>query len=239
MKKYEIVLSLKFWKRQTTRFLNPDFHGVSANYIANNSILLHSLEEAAFTNFAINKDDLLKSRNICAKILNNLNSAIFPEEWNVEKNLSFYLHAYILKYRPKLVVETGVANGISTNIIMNALEKTGGTLHSFDVRSECQYAYKGIGNWVFHLVPQKNQKRFFKALTRDWNVNLWFHDGDHSYFWQQFEYRLAVQKLDSAGVIISDDIDASEAWIETCKENNLDSINVFDSRKFFGIARKN
>lgn len=160
MKKYEILLSLKFWRRQVSRFLNPDVYGVSANYIAQNSILLQSLEEMGSTNFAIEKDELLKSRNNCAKILSKFDVVKFPEEWNVETNLSIYLHAYILKYRPKLVVETGVANGFSTNILMAALEITGGTLHSFDVRSECQFAYKGVGNWVFHLVPQRNQKRF-------------------------------------------------------------------------------
>lgn len=238
MNKIEILQSITFWRRQLTRFRNPDFYGVSTNYIAQKTDLLTSLNDLQYTNFQVDEKLIEEGFELSKKVAKQFSINTFPDIWNVETNLASYLYAYVMQKKPKVVVETGVANGFSTKILMKALEQTGGVLHSFDVLNECRSAYKGQGNWNFYLVPKRNQKAFFRNLTTGWDVDLWFHDGDHSFIWQQFEYNLARLRLTNDGVIISDDVDSSEAWIEFCGRSKMENLCVFDSRKIFGLAKK-
>jgi len=237
MKRIELLKSLTFWKRQFVRFRNPDHHGVSANYISQKTKLLSSLEEIQTTNFQVVDQLLEDGFRLSKQIANEMQANAFPDEWNIESKLASYLYAYVVQKKPKVVVETGVANGFSTRILMSALELTGGKLHSFDVKKECEGVYTGSGDWNFHLVPRKKQKEYFREITSKWEIDFWFHDGDHSYIWQEFEYKLALSKLAVGGLILSDDIDTSEAWLEFCERNNLEYECVFDSRKIFGIAK--
>ena len=115
----------------------------------------------------------------------------------------------------KLIIETGVANGITTNAIMNALEESGasGELHSFDVLPETNKAYVGEGNWNFHLLEGKSTHNQIKSVVSSLpKVDIWVHDSNHGYRWQKFEYLLALSVLNKNGILISDDIDASSAW---------------------------
>ncbi len=218
--------------------MNPDFHGVSANYISQKTKLLSSLDDLQLTNFCVDKDLLTEGMSVSYQMAKEAGVGPFPAAWNIESNLSSYLYAYVMAKKPKFVVETGVANGLSTRILMKALEQTGGELHSFDIRNESCSVYQGTGKWTFHLVPTKNQKKFFSDLVANWEIDLWFHDGDHSFMWQEFEYKLAFSKLASGGLLLSDDVDTSEAWIEFCEKIDLEHTCVFDSRKIFGIATR-
>ncbi len=161
--------------------------------------------------------------------------------WNAEKQLFTLLYAVVITKNPKVVIETGVANGITTNAIMKALElnENKGVLHSFDVLQETSKAYIGSGNWNFHLLNTKNTyKQIINEITKLPKVDIWVHDSNHGYRWQKFEYLLALKSLKSGGILISDDIDASPAWGELSKTHFRKSFIVFDSRKFIGIAFK-
>ena len=139
-----------------------------------------------------------------------------------------------------MIIETGVANGITTNAIMKALEESGanGELNSFDVLPETSKAYSG-DNWKFHLLKGKNvHKQIKSAVSSLPKVDVWVHDSDHGYRWQKFEYLLALSVLSKNGILISDDIDASSAWSELAKSHFRKSYIIFDSRKFIGIAFK-
>ena len=234
----EILRSAIFWKRQISRFRNPDSWGVSVNYISQRSRLLNSLEELQNTEFYIDSSLLKEGLRIAEQLAKKISDSDFPEIWNIELKLASYLYSYIMQEKPLIVVETGVANGFSTRVMMAALEQTGGSLHSFDVRGECRSVYRGIGKWTFHHVPRKNQMNFLQKNTSNLVVNFWFHDSDHSYLWQKFEYELAISRLALNGLLISDDIDTSEAWIEFCEKEKMLNISVFDSRKIFGLAKR-
>lgn len=162
----------------------------------------------------------------------------YSERFNSECEMSKLLFVYILLEKPAIIVETGVANGISTKVIMSALERTGGCLHSFDVDEEAALAYCGPGNWKFHLLPRKNIKKTFKAeIDKLSQVNLWLHDSNHGFKWQIFEYRLAISKLISSdGLLVSDDIDASTAWGTLSKSLEYSFKMAFDKRKFIGFS---
>lgn len=151
------------------------------------------------------------------------------------------MYSLVISKNPNLVIETGVANGISTNAIMKALEKSkeSGALHSFDVLPETSKAYRGNGNWKFHLLnATKAHTQLRDELQRLAKPDLWLHDSNHGYRWQKFEFLLANKSLRRGGILISDDIDASPAWAELAGTVFRKSYIVFDSRKFIGIAFK-
>ena len=168
-------------------------------------------------------------------------SNITSSRWNAEEQLFILLYSLIRANNSKLIIETGVANGITTNAIMKALEESGanGELNSFDVLPETSKAYSGVGNWKFHLLKEKNAHKQIKSVVSSLpKVDVWVHDSNHGYRWQKFEYLLALSVLGKNGILISDDIDASSAWGDLAKTHFRKSYVIFDSRKFIGIAFK-
>jgi len=221
-----------------------DRDGVSLNFLqkSKNSVFL-SIEqlvrfEEEFPSEII--DYIEKGKDFFHTFLKT-QSSITNTNWNAEEQLFILLYSLIKANNSKLVIETGVANGITTNAIMKALEESGagGELHSFDVLPETNKAYIAKGNWNFHLVNGKSAHNQIKSVVSLLpEVDVWVHDSNHGYRWQKFEYLLALSVLSKNGILISDDIDASSAWGELAKTHFRKSYVIFDSRKFIGIALK-
>lgn len=235
---------LAIFKRRASLFIFGDRDGVSLNHLSKNTdgVFLNiqslvrfekELPKKMLTHLP--KANALFKKTVCSQ--ENVTSA----QWNAESNLFALLYSLICSSKPKTIVETGVANGISTNAIMKSLELSNniGVLHSFDVLLETSNAYKGSGNWQFHLLSKRNTHEHLKrAVGKLPKVDIWLHDSNHGYRWQKFEFLLAWGALGKGGVLISDDVDASPAWAELAKTVFRKSYIVFDSRKFIGIAIK-
>lgn len=160
-----------------------------------------------------------------------------PYKFDGGEKLCVFLYAWIMVKKPKIVVETGVASGITTNVIMEALANTGGQLYSIDINPESIGVYRGEHPWEFVLLkgPRKHNLSKFAQMTQP--VDLWVHDSDHAYKWQKFEYELARRSLSKGGLLVSDDIDTSAAFGELAMKHSGNGIAIFDGRKFFGLFR--
>ncbi len=217
-------------------------HGVSSNWLSkkltsiygNNHLFVHSESNV----WNIELDDIYEGEASYSEAVRRFSSKIYGSSYDCEAGLASFLYAYILRVRPKIIVETGVANGITTNVIMNALEQTGGVLHSFDIDMRCKNVYTGNGNWFFHHLSKPFPRSLKKNVAGINDIELWIHDSNHGYSWQRFEYDLAFGKLSKGGILISDDIDASPAYGVTAGKNWVQSVGIFDTRKFFGISQK-
>ena len=235
---------LEMLKVRSSLFLYGDGNGVSLNHLAKSTNGIHlSIESLIASERELPKQMLSylpASKTLFKKAIAN-QSEITSTRWNAEQNLFSLLYSLVCAKNSKLVIETGVANGISTNAIMKGLESSKGSnaLHSFDVLSEARKSYKGDGNWQFHLLDTAKAhiqlKNEVECLAKP---DVWLHDSDHGYRWQKFEYLLAMKSLKKGGVLISDDIDASPAWAELAGSAFRKSYIIFDSRKFIGIAFK-
>jgi predicted O-methyltransferase YrrM len=149
------------------------------------------------------------------------------------------LFSLIRVYQPKIVVETGVANGVTTRVMMSALSEYGGELNTFDILEASSTVYSGNGNWIFHLLSSVGTPKDFRNQVSSFpDVDLWLHDSNHGSTWQEFEYRLAANKLSENGILVSDDIDASPAWAKVSKDILNRPWAIFDSRKIIGISTK-
>lgn len=159
-----------------------------------------------------------------------------PQIWNAGPNLCTFLYTITNILKPKIVVETGVANGFTTLSILKGLESTDGELHSFDIDKDTKEIGRNYPNWHWHQIDSLNPlKSIKKSMNKIEAVDLWVHDSDHSYFWQWNEYKIAKIKLNRSGMLISDDIDFSRAWSQISSTFS-DSYVLFDHFKFIGIA---
>ncbi len=227
-------------RQRLAYLLKGNYHGVSANWLAKRCDgLFENVDEFASSPkspFNLLEEDIATGRDLFSSVVKSKSETNFGNNFDCEIGLASFLFAYIIHNKPSVVVETGVANGITTNVIMKALKKTGGSLHSFDVDPRTENVYSGQGNWFFHLLRGDFETHLENQLSEIGGVNLWIHDSNHGYKWQAFEYGLATRHLVSDGILVSDDIDASTAWGIAANSDFKKSFGVFDKRKFFGVA---
>lgn len=169
---------------------------------------------------------------------------IFPDFYDSDDLTRKAIWEIILAVRPDYVIETGVANGLSTQTILGALDHNGhGELYSFDVdpRTEQSVPFHLRSRWVYRTINSVSPMRdLTEAVTPlAGRVSVWFHDSDHSYSWQKAEYELATSVLRQGGILVSDDIDGTEAFADFCRDHpDWSATALFDTRKVCGFARK-
>jgi predicted O-methyltransferase YrrM len=148
-----------------------------------------------------------------------------------------YLYAILRHIRPQVAVETGVANGFSTAFSLLALQANGeGHLHSVDLPREVGRDYDagtfyegegraGIpsGSESGWLIPQELKERWTLVLGRTQDelpplvarlgrLDTFMHDSEHSFEAMWFEFNAAWPALREGGVLVSDDVNSTEAF---------------------------
>jgi hypothetical protein len=118
--------------------------------------------------------------------------------------------------RPVTVVETGVARGITSRIILEAMERNGhGRLWSIDLppqlRPQLNHEVAAAvpasrrGRWV--LVHGSSRQRLVPLLRRLGSIGMFVHDSRHTSRNLCFELSRAWPRLVPGGVTVADDID--------------------------------
>ncbi len=161
-------------------------------------------------------------------------------EFSLGEASSMVLYGLIRTLRPETVLETGVANGHSTFLILKALERNQrGTLHSFDVRAQVGALVHAIqkDQWVFHLCARQPVRREFAALVAGLSpIDFFLHDSDHSYANQSCEYQSVWPRLAPGGILASDDVDKSNAFLDFASDQGLEPVYLVDRWKIFAVA---
>jgi hypothetical protein len=123
--------------------------------------------------------------------------------------------------RPCIVVETGVAHGMTSRLILEALSRNGtGNLWSIDLPPYDPHTRKQVGAAVdqqhlhqrWNYIAGTSRRRLPALLAQLRRVDLFIHDSMHSARNMMFELELAWRHLRPGGVMIVDDIDASPAF---------------------------
>jgi hypothetical protein len=122
--------------------------------------------------------------------------------------------------RPQRVVETGVARGVTTTVLLEAMEHNGyGELWSIDL-PDLRLAWRG---GVSVAVPPElrtrwtyvrgSSRRFLPAVLAELGqIQLFLHDGLHTHGNMLFEFGVAWRHLAPGGLLLSDDIDSNGAF---------------------------
>lgn len=161
-----------------------------------------------------------------------------PANWNSGIELQQILTAIIILTKPKIVVETGTANGASAAAILAGLEYNNeGHLWSFDIKpANPVLVEEALRKRVTFIRVSGKESDLAKQLAdikqNNKGFSLFLHDADHSYLGQQSDYRLA--KSNGFDLILSDDIDASLAF---CEFATAQGVTLYDAPKFIGAVR--
>jgi predicted O-methyltransferase YrrM len=170
-----------------------------------------------------------------------------------------FLYWIVRRLKPRMILQTGVSNGLSSAFMMLALAKNGaeGRLHLIDVpaifnpadpawtRSGTVYGFvipegKSSG-W---MIPDRYRDRCTveigdakvllpAAVDRLDRVDMFYHDSDHSYDHMTFEFEQAWRKLAPGAVVVADDIAWNASLWEFADRHRLPSFNYFGS---MGVA---
>jgi hypothetical protein len=161
----------------------------------------------------------------------------------------YFTYYLIRKTKPEKIVETGVWYGVSSSIILNALNRNEkGNLYSIDLPAYFETGgytdenpYLEEKDRTSSLPPGRNPgfiipeylKKRWKLILGDSkiflpktfeelnNVDIFLHDSLHSYDNMIFEFDLASKYVRSGGFILSDNIDWHNAFYDFCKKQKL------------------
>lgn len=123
--------------------------------------------------------------------------------------------------KPQVAVETGVARGLTTRFLLEAMERNGvGRLFSIDLppltrRGQPDETGAAVpdslrSRWTY--VAGSSRRRLPALLNRLKRVDLFVHDSLHTTRNVLFELELVWQVLDDRGAIVVDDVDLSRGF---------------------------
>lgn len=151
-----------------------------------------------------------------------LTNAPFTTAHNSDFSLAKLCYLVCRFMQPEIVVETGVAYGVTTTFILKALQLNGkGMLHSVDLPPLGRDTDKFIGflvpnelkdRWVLHRGASK--RVLPKLLPQLKKVDIFIHDSLHTYWNIKRELQLVTPYLSPFAVIIADDIQNNTAFYE-------------------------
>jgi predicted O-methyltransferase YrrM len=129
------------------------------------------------------------------------------------------VYALCRALRPDIVVETGVAHGQSSALILAALRANdAGALHSVDLPPEPNAA-PHVGSLVppdlrdrWHLHVGRSRQVLPHLLADLGKIDLFLHDSRHTYRNIRRELRSVTPRLTMPGLVIADDVERNSAW---------------------------
>jgi predicted O-methyltransferase YrrM len=165
----------------------------------------------------------------------------------MKPEVSSQLYRLVREIKPRVLVETGVCNGVSTSVILAALEENGdGELYSIDLPEYTDTLYaqgafwdgkKGavvprgrLPGWLipdkyrqsWHLTLGRSQDKLVALLNGLQKIDFFMHDSEHSYECMSFEYNTAWKYIVPGGVLLSDDITWNTAFEDFSRQKGRD-----------------
>jgi predicted O-methyltransferase YrrM len=166
-----------------------------------------------------------------------------PYLGQMDRRKNEVLYALVRISKPKIAVETGVGAGVSSAIILRAMELNGQwSLYSID---PCLRSFDGIkfppNKPIGFIISQALKKKRWKLiegyskeclgpLLKELFVDLFFHDSEHSYKNMMFEYKTAWEHLKKGGYLVSDNIEWNNAFNDFVKDKKA------FAKKFYSLG---
>jgi hypothetical protein len=138
----------------------------------------------------------------------------FPSFYNADTTLALLSYALVRYLRPQFVLETGVGYGITSALVLFALERNGfGELASIDLPSlaDPEGLYVGLvvpehlkSRWTLRI--GSSRRRLPGILTDEREVGLFISDSANVYTLQRYEYEAVYPRLIDGGAALFNNI---------------------------------
>ena len=163
----------------------------------------------------------------------------YPDNWAIEEGTGYLLYTLVRSTKPSLAIEVGVADGRSTQVILSALDANeSGHLVSVDIKHDVGGAAVGHPRWELRTrTPGGRATRQLRELLEDVEApGFFFHDAGHTYYEQYADYLVAWERMRPGGILMSDDVDWSWAFIDFARRFALNPVVLTDGRKAAGVV---
>jgi predicted O-methyltransferase YrrM len=179
-------------------------------------------------------DQVFERREFIERYANDLErkyGAHYKPGW-VNLDDALFLYWLVRRLNPKIIVQTGVCNGLSASFMVLALAKNGahGKLHAIDLAPVFD---PNNPDWTIKdkvygvMIPEGKNSGWmipdaYQNLFEVWNgdarelmpklidsldsVDFFYHDSDHTYDHMMFEFQQAMRKMRCGGLVVADDI---------------------------------
>ena len=147
-------------------------------------------------------------------------------DYSIGAALGLVLYVICRRQKPRIVVETGVASGVSSSHILGALEQNKhGRLYSIDLpgwqEDRSGWLIPDYLRHRWHLVPGRSSDELKPLLRKVAAIDTFLHDSDHSYQNMLEEFQTAWKYLKSGGLLLAHNIDNNNAFSDFCRGNGL------------------
>jgi predicted O-methyltransferase YrrM len=161
----------------------------------------------------------------------------YPRGWSVRGEAPFLLFSLVRMFKPERLVESGIANGVSTFFLTKAILANGhGRLMSIDPDPGAGCLINGQESpvWDKRILNSPFKSNFASALSD--GIDFFLHDSDHSYGWVKFEFETVIPKLRRPAMLLCDDADRSLAFVDVCVRLRIVPKFMVGSSGLFGFA---
>jgi predicted O-methyltransferase YrrM len=180
----------------------------------------------------------------------------FDPRWAADSILAHCCYLVCRLLEPEIVLETGVAYGVSSAFILRALRENGrGVLHSVDLPP----LRRRVGRFWGIMVDEELESRWYphrgaservlpQIVEEIGTLDIFVHDSVHAYRNMLQEFETIWPRLRAGGLIVADDIERNGAFGEMQQWNPAFSRVVQDREKrplhgraapiVFGVAVK-
>jgi predicted O-methyltransferase YrrM len=138
--------------------------------------------------------------------------------------------------RPANIVETGVAHGLTTRFILEALERNGhGRLFSIDpppeprLAAEIAIAVDGFAPARWRLLAGTSRRMLPRLLASLGGIDLFVHDSLHTTRNVCFEAAQALRAMRPGGCLVIDDIDTNAGFLRLMRQRARDRFLVCEA----------
>jgi hypothetical protein len=186
-------------------------------------------------------------KEVRSRIEKNLFRAPFALLHNGDFALAKLCYLACRALKPAVVLETGVAYGVTSAFILKALDVNGrGVLHSIDLPPLDRDADQFVGilippalknRWELH---RGTSRRLLPALLLELQrVDLFVHDSLHTYRNINWELKTVRPHLGRPCVVIADDVENNSAfsdWIRATRPNFSATLQELEKKDLFGVS---
>jgi predicted O-methyltransferase YrrM len=147
-------------------------------------------------------------------------------DFSIGTALGLVLYVISRRQKPDIVVETGVASGVSSSYILCALEQNKrGRLYSIDL----PWWQGNQSGWLipeylrhrWHLIIGRSSEELAPLLRQVAEIDIFLHDSDHSYQNMLWEFQAAWRYLKAGGLLLAHNIDTNEAFSDFCRDHGV------------------
>lgn len=179
----------------------------------------------------------------------NLKSKIMQYGCYAGINISIFAPLYYIMFRilkPKVAVETGVANGVSTCFFLQAMEDNDeGVVYSIDFPALITHP-SGQSGWLipewlrcrWHLIIGRSAKKLKPLLKNLGVIDFFVSDSAHYYKNEMFEFSTAWQFLRSGGYLGCDEVTHCSALRDFSNKIQHEMVTFDGSVYAMGFIRK-